>query len=155
MGRSTHYEWLRADKVYAERFAEAQEDAIEFLEQEARRRAIVGVEQPVVYQGRFCYETDPSTGQRRQLAIRKYSDALLIFLLKAARPERYRDRFEHTGPEGGSIPMKHSGKIVVIDGDTEAYIAGHRKAREAVAAGVSGDGHGDRSRDISGDGGRS
>jgi hypothetical protein len=29
--------------------------------------------------------------------VRKYSDTLLIFLLKGRKPERYRERVEHSG----------------------------------------------------------
>ena len=46
---------------------------------------------PVYYQGK-------EVGQ-----IRKFSDTLLIFLLKGARPETYRERHEHTGKHGGPI----------------------------------------------------
>lgn len=34
---------------------------------------------------------------------RKDSDTLLIFLLKAHRPEKYRERYEIGGPNGGPI----------------------------------------------------
>ena len=67
------------------------------LEAEARRRAIEGIEKPVFYKGKMCYrdEVDPATGERRgtgePLLIRKSSDVLLMFLLKGARPEKYRE----------------------------------------------------------------
>jgi hypothetical protein len=36
--------------------------------------------------------------QGQQFAtVRKYSDTLLIFLLKGRKPERYRERVEHSG----------------------------------------------------------
>jgi hypothetical protein len=61
---------------------------------------------------------------------RDYSDLLLIFLLKAHRPERYREtrRFEVTGPDGGAIEvatpkqrMERMTKILqkATDGDDE------------------------------------
>ena len=55
------------------------------LEQEARRRALEGVEEPV-----FC------RGERVGV-IRRYSDALLILLLKAKRPEQFRDVVDLSG----------------------------------------------------------
>jgi len=79
--RQRHWEWLK-DPGYADRFADAQEQAVERLETEARRRAIVGVEEPVYQGGKLVG------------GVRKYSDTLLIFLLKGARPERYRERFD-------------------------------------------------------------
>lgn len=67
----------------------AGEDAIEtgtdLLEDDVRRRAVDGVEEPLFHQGKKVGLT------------RKYSDTLLIFLLKARRPAKYRDsvRLEH------------------------------------------------------------
>lgn len=79
--RSTHYAWLRDDVEYAKGAAEAMEVATDALEAEARRRGIDGVTEPTGwYQGR-------AGGY-----VQKYSDTLLIFLLKGARPEKYRDR---------------------------------------------------------------
>lgn len=97
IARRTHYDWLESDPVYAEAFAEAQEKAIDLLELEARRRALEGVDEPVFYKG-------VEVG-----AVRKYSDTLLIFLLKGYRPERYKERVaaEHSGPDGGPIEHKH------------------------------------------------
>ena len=63
------------DDDYTEAFDHAKQEAVETLEAEARRRAVDGWEVPV------CQ------GGRKVGAIRKYSDLLLIFLLKAAAPE--------------------------------------------------------------------
>ena len=96
VGRRTHYYWLEADEEYAARFKDVEEGVTEALEAEARRRAQVGVEEPVFYQG------------ERVDMIRRYSDTLLIFLLKARRPEVYRERFDHTlaGPNGGPLIVR-------------------------------------------------
>jgi hypothetical protein len=64
------------------RWDEALEDAADRLEAEAFRRAVRGVDRPVVYRG------------ERVGTVHEFSDALLMFLLKAARPEKYRDRFD-------------------------------------------------------------
>ena len=52
-----------------------------------------GVEEPVYHQG-VCIDT-----------IHKYSDTLLIFLLKGHAPAKYREnhRVEHTGDGGGPL----------------------------------------------------
>ena len=70
----------------------AREGAADTLEAEARRRAIEGVEEPVFHKG------------EQVGTLRKYSDVLLIFLLKGARPERYRDNYQRagTGPPDGT-----------------------------------------------------
>ncbi len=79
VARSEHYRWLKRPR-YAKRFHEAEEQAIEQLESEARRRALIGVERQVFYKGQVV-------GTQVE-----YSDRLLEFKLKAKRPTVYRDR---------------------------------------------------------------
>lgn len=86
VGRSTHYRWLDSDMAYREAFDLAKEDAADILEAEAKRRAVDGVEEPVGF-----YRGQPGG------VVRKYSDTLLIFLLKGLRPEVYRERMEVRG----------------------------------------------------------
>ena len=85
--------WKKDDPEFAEAFRIAEEKAADRLEQEARRRAIEGVSEPVYHKGEVVG------------TIQKYSDTLLIFLLKGARPEKYRERVtqEITGKGGGPI----------------------------------------------------
>ncbi len=86
VGRSSHYRWFEQHPAYREAFKLAKECAADLLEAEAYRRAVEGVEEPVGwYKGR-------AGGM-----VRKYSDTLLIFLLKGLRPEKYRDRVELHG----------------------------------------------------------
>ena len=66
-----------AQAEYAEAFTHALDDATDELEAVARERATAG------------------------------SDLLLIFLLKALRPKVYREKVEHTGPDGGPITIEH------------------------------------------------
>lgn len=80
--RETHHEWVRSDPVYAAAFAEAKEQAVECLEREARRRAIEGVDEPV-------YQGGELVGYKR-----RYSDTLLIFMLKAEAPDKYKERMD-------------------------------------------------------------
>lgn len=85
INRSTARQWRLKDPEFAAAWADALEDAVDELEKEAHRRAVQGVEEPVFYQG------------QQVSVIRRYSDALLITLLKANRPEKYRERVEHSG----------------------------------------------------------
>lgn len=94
VGRTTHYAWLENDPDYARLFGEARESVADSLEQEAIRRARKGWLEPVFYQGRACG------------AVKKFSDTLLIFMLKALRPEKYRERYEHSGPGGAPIQIQ-------------------------------------------------
>jgi len=110
--RNSHYQWLEKDEdgSYAAAFDSAQEGAIERLESEARRRAERGVAEPVYYKGEVVG------------TVQKYSDVLLIFLLKSMRPGRYRDRVEHTGD------MHHTHSVSVLDQIAASMDSGNGKA---------------------------
>ncbi len=95
VGRRTHYDWLKADPSYREQFEDLEEAVTETLEREAMRRASEGTLKPVFYQGKTCGE------------IREYSDTLLIFLLKARRPETYRERSDINSTLQGTVRMIH------------------------------------------------
>lgn len=66
---------------FEEKVKEAKQMALVKLEEEARRRAVKGTKEDVFYQGVKCGEKF------------NYSDTLLIFLMKAADPEKYRERY--------------------------------------------------------------
>jgi hypothetical protein len=105
--RSIHYRRLKQDPKYKTAFDVAHEVAVAVLEDEAVRRAVEGLEEPLTYQGQFSYlpkvdaagnlvldgEGRPMRG--KLITIRKYSDSLLQFLLRGAKPEKYRERFQH------------------------------------------------------------
>jgi hypothetical protein len=82
VGRRTVYVWQEHEPGFAEAFAEAGHKATEALEREAWRRAKDGVAEPVYQHGKLVG------------TIQRYSDNLLMFLLKARAPERYRDRVD-------------------------------------------------------------
>ncbi len=111
--RGMHYRWLEEDEAYRAAFEGAKEQAAQTLEDEAVRRAHEGVAEPLVYQGQFQYKQrlNKKTGKLERhgtpLAVQKYSDALLMFLLRGFRPETYRDRgsVEVSGPAGGPISL--------------------------------------------------
>lgn len=88
-----HYLWLD-DPRYVERWEAAQVAYVERLEREADRRAVEGTEKGVYYQG------------ERVDTERQYSDTLLLALLKARRPEVYKDRTELTGAGGGPVQVQ-------------------------------------------------
>ena len=96
VNRLSHYEWLN-DERYAQVFEQAQDIAIDYLEAVARDRATKGWLEPVFYHGEVVGH------------VRKYSDTLLIFLLKGARPDKFRDNatIRHTGTgAGGAIQIE-------------------------------------------------
>jgi hypothetical protein len=148
--RVMHYRWLREKPGYAEAFALAGEQAAQVLEDEAVRRAHEGLFVPNVYQGGFVYPSKKvktpiltKTGKhqivdgepqyeetivygKKPLGLREYSDTLLMFLLKGKRPELYRDRrvtAEMSGPNGGPIPIEHTGLTKLTDDELAQLIS--------------------------------
>lgn len=93
ISRTRMYELKKEDEAFAQAWDEAVDIGIDHLEEEARRRAYQGTDKPVFYQGYQCG------------TIREYSDTLMIFLLKAHRPDKFKERVvnEHTGEGGGPI----------------------------------------------------
>jgi len=77
--RQTAYDWRDADTKFAQAWDAALEEGTDILEDEALRRAVEGRERPVFYKGEEC-------GQ-----VKEYSDTLLIVMLKARRPEKYKE----------------------------------------------------------------
>jgi hypothetical protein len=86
-GRTRVYELRKRNPAFAAGWEEAEERAADSLEAEAWRRAVAGVPELLVSGGKVVRDND---GQ--PIAIRRYSDALMIALLKARRPERFKDR---------------------------------------------------------------
>ena len=114
ISRSAHYRWV-AEPDYAEEFEQAKRDAVDVLEAEARRRAVTGVLEPV---GWYKGEAGGT--------VRRYSDTLLIFLLKGAAPEKYRERLEVRG----AIAKLDFGRMT---DEQLAAIAGGRHPFEVLA----------------------
>lgn len=122
ISRYTAYLWRKEIPEFAERWDEAMKAGVLALEDEAHRRAFEGVEDPLTHQGQFTYlyqvvrdengqpvldeQGKPiqepvldSQGNHKVAAVRKYSDTLAIFLLKAHNPDKYREnsKVELTG----------------------------------------------------------
>jgi hypothetical protein len=81
--RTRVYELRKADPIFASAWQEAEEVAVDRLEDEARRRALEGVPEPLVSAGKLVRDDE---GQ--PMTVRRYSDNLLLALLKAHRPPR-------------------------------------------------------------------
>lgn len=75
----------KTDAEFAEKWDDALEASYDLLEAEALRRAVDGVMEPEYYQGTIVgYKV-------------KYSDGLLTTLLKANRPDKFRDNMKISG----------------------------------------------------------
>lgn len=80
VSRSTVDRYRREDSSFAEAWAQAEEDAADHLEDAAYKRAVDGV-------SRRRYDKDGNLVAEEQV----YSDTLLLALLRARRPAKFRD----------------------------------------------------------------
>ncbi len=106
MDRWNHYQWMKEPGAegdsYRERFKASREFAADALEVEARRRAIEGVNEPVIYKGEPAGIWVNKRGDRVAegtkaakfvpLTVKKFSDLLLIALLNANKPNKFRPK---------------------------------------------------------------
>jgi len=90
---ATIHRWRKDDPAFGEAFDEAMLTAADSLEVEARRRAVEGV-----VSTRFTKDGEPYDEI-------KYSDTLLLALLKAKKPSEFaeRSKTEISGPDGAAI----------------------------------------------------
>lgn len=80
IARQTHYDWLKNDKNgrYHEAFKKVYDMRTDYLEELAEERATVGRKEGIYYKGE-------KVGERTIV-----SDKLLMFMLQARRPDKYR-----------------------------------------------------------------
>lgn len=149
--RTTVYHWKERDAEFAKAWDDSLEEGTERLEREALRRAMVGIEEPVIYQGQLTpvWETNPDgtprlveveeigdsgvpvkvrkpvqarnpDGSPKYLTVNRPSDTLMIFLLKARRPNTYRERgaVELSAPGGKPLApvVAAAGGVLVVPG---------------------------------------
>jgi hypothetical protein len=96
VGRRSMYDWREHDEDFAAEWDDVIGASTEKLEREAYRRAYEGVEEPVYYQGKVVGY------------VMKKSDTLLMFTLKARKPDKYREnsKLELGGVDGGPIKIE-------------------------------------------------
>jgi hypothetical protein len=125
--RRTFYRWVETNKTFREAFEEANKEANDTIDDEIVRRAIEGIEEPLVSMGRVVYDEElvfdeggnpvldkkgyPVTKRGARIMQRKYSDGLLLALAKS-RMKKYRDREDldlldqiSRQVAGGTIPI--------------------------------------------------
>ena len=108
VARSTCYRTRRLDPAFAEDWVDAEEAAVDLLEAEARRRALDGVERPLVGGGKLIRDDDGKV-----VMVREYNDRLLEYLLKAHRPEKYRDKSETGGKTARDTTILPGVRIII------------------------------------------
>lgn len=114
-GRVTVYGWKESDPDFAAAFAEAEREATERLEHMAweRARGYESVDETEEYvrgeDGEILKGKDgkPLITTVKRVLKREYSPTLLIFLLKARAPDKYRERMDltHASPDGSPLEI--------------------------------------------------
>lgn len=95
VSRRRFYDWVKDDPEFRAAVAETEQIIGDKLEKEAIRRAVDGVQEPVGW-----WKGKPGG------YVQRYSDTLLIFLLKGQKPRKFAERFEHTGENGAPIQVQ-------------------------------------------------
>ncbi len=103
ISRTAMYKERDRNPEFAAAWDVARRQGNDVLEQVAVQRATVGVPEPIIYQGKIQKYKNGKT-----VYVPRLSDILLIFLMKASDPARYRDvsTVELTGKNGGPIEVK-------------------------------------------------
>jgi hypothetical protein len=83
--RRTAYDQRERDPEFAQKWDEALQVSYDAIEHAVRNRAVEGWEEPVFYQGEIVGY------------VRRYNDENARFLLKAKRPQEFRERVEVSG----------------------------------------------------------
>ena len=87
VSRTSIYAHRQADEDFERRWLEAEQIAGDRLEAEAWRRGVDGVSEPVVSAGRLV-----SDAEGNPIFVQRYSDQLLMALLRAHKPEKFREK---------------------------------------------------------------
>ncbi|WND02045.1 hypothetical protein QGN29_10850 [Temperatibacter marinus] len=96
---STVYKWRTSDPAFAVEWDAAVEAGTDRLEDEAYRRALEGVERPVYFGGKPIG------------SVRDYSDSLLVLMLKARRPGKFKDKVTEKDPVSEGLEQAHEALI--------------------------------------------
>lgn len=110
ISRVTVYNHRRDDEEFRLAWDDAVDEGTDLLEDEARRRALEGVVEPIFHKGVEVTQ------------VKRYSDTLLIFLLKGRRPAKFRDNVDITsGGEKVKAPMVFLPQVVSEEFEADVY----------------------------------
>ena len=129
VSRESHYVWKK-DAAYADAFKLAEDIAGDTLEAEAVRRAVEGVEEPIVHHGRIMGlwilpdgrqlpghtgEVPPEEGASFEpIKVIKRSDMLLKFMVEGHKSNRYSvHRHQISGTGGGPVSVAGHGVLLI------------------------------------------
>jgi len=104
--RECHSRRLKRDPVYKAAFQEAWDVGIQSLEDQAVEYGQIGYEEPVIWQGQLQFQAvrdkhdklvldEKGNPKLIPLTVRKPNPTLHMFMLRGAKPEKYRERHQH------------------------------------------------------------
>lgn len=116
IARQTPYKWRDEDPEFAAAMEEAEQESIDRLEAHAFRLAYEGVQRVRHSAGKVVRNDDGTPYIETE-----YSEGMLALLLKARRPERYKERAVHeiTGKGGGPVAVDVVFDLDLGDGGEE------------------------------------
>lgn len=107
ISRETFYQWKKRNKTFEQTLNDAEPEVDDVVEWAAFEEGVIGIEEPVVSMGKPVYDSVPmldeegnpcidSKGrpmmqQGKMLTIRRRNPTVLITLLKARMPQKYRE----------------------------------------------------------------
>lgn len=95
---STIRKHRKSDPEFDQAVLDAIEDGYDMLEEEARRRAVDGVQEPIYYMGEKVGE------------VTKYSDQLLTLLLKGCKPKKFNGKEDGKEKDNFTLVLNMGGK---------------------------------------------
>lgn len=100
--RRNVYRWLEHDERFSLEYRQAELSSEDVLEAAAFKRAVQGTQKQ-----RGIYDR---SGRRVETeVVTEYSDVLLMFLLKARNPAKYRERWGDGSPPAGDVERRYVG----------------------------------------------
>jgi hypothetical protein len=132
ISRNTVYEWLEKDEPFSFLYHQAELDAQDVVRAAIHRRAVEGVDEPVISQGKLVFITEEVTLEdgtkvlrQRPLTVKKYGDSVLLSMAKARLPE-YREKVDLNVQ--GNMTHDYTGEF-----DTETAALGRELIRRLTA----------------------
>jgi hypothetical protein len=129
ISRETFYQWKRQYKTFQKLLEEVEPDVDDTVEYAAYEEGVLGVIEPVVSMGQPVYEYVPDLDEEgnpqydskgkplmkrgKMLTVRKRNATVLITLLKARLPHKYREKQQ----------IEHSGSLEVLNGARNALLS--------------------------------
>lgn len=116
-----------SDSEFDELCLECEEDYADFVDAKLHSRAIEGVQEPLVYQGKIMRDKDDNA-----VMVTRHSDRLMELVAKAEKPDKYRERRETqiTGPGGQPFKVVISSLDDMMEPEVPTKIKGAKKKED-------------------------